>query len=71
MLKTDEWVAPRAHTSNGQRHTLPECTPLSVRIHTYTIQLQQCLFPGYSNTPNRHAVVEHPGTHWIFMSAIK
>ena len=49
MLKTGEWMAPRVHTANGQRRAL-WCTPLSVGIHTYTIQLQQCLFPGYSNS---------------------
>ena len=36
------------------------CTPLSVGIHTYTIQLQRCLFPGYSN--NRVAVNTEPRT---------
>ena len=64
MLKTDEWMAARVHTANGQRHAPQRHTPLSVRIHTYTIQLQQCFFSGY-------AVVEYPGMHMIFMSTIK
>ena len=71
MLKTDEWMAPRAHIANGQRHAPQRHTPLSVRIHTYTIQVQQCFFSGYSNTPNSYAVVEYPGMHMIFMSTIK
>ena len=56
MLKTDEWMAPRAHTANGQRHAPQGHTPLSARIHTYTIQLQQCLFSGYSRLTFRSGV---------------
>ena len=42
------------------------CTPLTVGFHTHTTTTVS--FPGYSNTPNRHTVVDHAVTHLFFSS---